>query len=124
MSTPGVHNPIADEHHEASNEHLLTRRAALSSGLGALLMPVAGLLSPAAAAPTIEDAAGIDEFLTNIPDICMVATETVEGPYYLDKSIVRADIREDEPGRRLDLELRIINSNAACRPVEGAVVSS
>ncbi|MBP0441461.1 intradiol ring-cleavage dioxygenase [Tianweitania sediminis] len=55
--------------------------------------------------------------------MCRVSTATVEGPYYIDKEIVRSDIREDQPGVPLELELRLVNANRGCAPTAGAVVS-
>ncbi|MGE0854973.1 MAG: intradiol ring-cleavage dioxygenase, partial [Hyphomicrobiaceae bacterium] len=40
----------------------------------------------------------------------------VEGPYYFDPKLVRADITEGKPGLRLDLVLKIIDK-ASCAPM-------
>ena len=113
---------IAEEHEEAPNEYLITRRATLLGVMGTILTPVSGLLSPALAQGTLKEAAEIGDVLGNL-DLCRVTTATVEGPYYIDKEIVRADIREDQSGVPLELELRLVNANASCRPIAGAVVS-
>ncbi len=116
-------NNAVEEHEEAPNEYLIKRRTALMGLLGTVLMPVSGLLSPALAQSSLEDAAGIGDVLENIPDMCRVTTATIEGPYYIDKEIVRSDIREDQPGVPLELELRLVNANAGCSPIAGAAVS-
>jgi len=110
-------------HEEAPNEFLIPRRTALFGLLGTVLTPVSGLLSPALAQGTLKEAAEIGDFLNSIPDMCRVTTATVEGPYYIDKEIVRADIREGQRGVPLELELRLVNANASCRPIAGALVS-
>ncbi len=114
---------LIEELEEAPNEYLITRRATLFGVLGTMLTPVTGLLSPALAQGTLKEAAEIGELLKNIPGMCRVTTATIEGPYYIDKEIVRSDIREDQPGIPLDLELRLVNANAGCRPIQGAAVS-
>ena len=112
-----------EEHEEAPNEFVINRRAALIGVLGTILTPVSGLLSPASAANTLKEGAEVGDFLNKIPGMCRVATATVEGPYYIDKNIIRSDIRENQPGVPLELELQIVNANASCRPIKGAVVS-
>ncbi|HEV2560234.1 MAG TPA: intradiol ring-cleavage dioxygenase [Microvirga sp.] len=112
-----------EEDDEAPNEYLITRRATLLGVMGTILTPVTGLLSPALAQGSLKEAAEIGEVLKNIPGLCRVTTATIEGPYYIDKGIVRADIREDQPGVPLDLEIRLVNANAGCRPIQGAAVS-
>ncbi len=116
-------DPVVEEHDEAPNEYLIERRTALIGLLGTILTPVSGLLSPALAQSTLKEAAEIGDVLESIPDMCRVATATIEGPYYIDKEIVRSDIREDQPGVPLELELRLVNANGGCRPIEGALVS-
>ena len=112
-----------EEHEEAPNEFIITRRSALVGLLGTALVPVSGLLSPAMAQSSLEQAAEIGDFLENIPDMCRVTTATVEGPYYIDERLVRSDIREDQPGVPLEFELRLVIANADCGPIAGAVIS-
>jgi protocatechuate 3,4-dioxygenase beta subunit len=38
---------------------------------------------------------------------CVLATEETQGPYWFDVDSIRRDIREDRPGARLDLALRV-----------------
>jgi protocatechuate 3,4-dioxygenase beta subunit len=112
-----------EEREEAPNEFIISRRAALAGVMGMILTPVSGLLSPAMASSTLKQAAEIGDVLNDLPDVCRVAAASVEGPYYIDKAIVRSDIREQQLGVPLELELRVVNSNAGCRPIEGVVVS-
>ena len=112
---------------EAPNEFLLGRRGALVGLAGAAVTSISGLLAPALAQRTyrpdnIKDAAEIGDFLEKLPQ-CRLTTATVEGPYFIDQRIIRSDIRENQPGVPLELELRVANANASCRPVAGAVVS-
>ena len=118
---------IEEQREEAPNEILLGRRTALFGLAGGTLVSMSGLLSPAFAQRTfrsdnIKDSAEVGEFLDNLPQ-CRLTTATVEGPYFIDERIVRSDIREKQQGVPLELELRIANANASCRPVGGAVVS-
>ena len=112
------------DHHadgEAPNEIVLTRRTLLRGALAAALTPVSGLLTPASA-QTIKQAAEIGGVLGGI-NMCRVATSTIQGPYYIDKSIVRSDIRENQAGVPLELEFRLVNANGGCGPIAGALVS-
>jgi len=116
-----------DQHDEAPNEFRLGRRAALLGILGGTITSVGGLLSPAFAqrafsSGNINDAAEVGDFLDSLPQ-CRLTTATVEGPYYIDQRIIRSDVREGQPGVPLELELRVANANASCRPIGGAVVS-
>jgi protocatechuate 3,4-dioxygenase beta subunit len=52
---------------------------------------------------------------------CAVTPELTEGPYYFDADAVRSDIREDRPGERLRLGIRVRDA-ASCEPVSNAVV--
>ncbi len=115
------------EPEEAPNEFLLGRRGALVGLAGAAVTSISGLLAPALAQRTyrpdnIKDAAEIGDFLEKLPQ-CRLTTATVEGPYFIDQRIIRSDIRENQPGVPLELELQVVNANASCRPVRGAVVS-
>jgi protocatechuate 3,4-dioxygenase beta subunit len=121
--TKSHYDAAVEEHEEAPNEFLINRRTALVGVLGTILTPITGLLSPASAASSLKEAAEIGKFLNNIPGMCRVATETIEGPYYIDQRIVRSDIREDQPGVPLELELRLVNANGGCQPIAGAAVS-
>ena len=117
------YNIPAHENEEAPNEFIIKRRSVLLGLLGTTLTPVSGLLAPAYAQDAIKGATQIEDFLANLPDMCRITTATVEGPYFIDQRIVRSNIRENQPGVPLELELRVVNANASCRPVKGAVVS-
>ena len=52
---------------------------------------------------------------------CAVTPQLTEGPYYFDADAVRSDIREDRPGERLRLAIRV-RSVGSCEPVPNAVV--
>ena len=52
---------------------------------------------------------------------CAQTAEQTEGPYYLDTDAIRSDIREDRPGTRLALALRV-RAGEECTPVENAIV--
>ena len=80
MQKPNIDDAV-DEHEEAPNEYLIQRRTALMGLLGTVLTPVSGLLSPALAQSSLEDAAGIGDVLAEIPDMCRVSTSTIEGPF-------------------------------------------
>lgn len=54
------------------------------------------------------------------PNVCVVAPEMTEGPYYFDPALVRADITEGKPGTPLDFTLQVVDS--ACAPLENARV--
>ena len=121
MSKPSS-DAVFEEHEEAPNEFLIQRRTALVGLLGTILTPISGLLSPALAGKTVKESVEVGDFLGSLP-VCRITTATVEGPYYIDQRIVRSDIRENQPGIPLELELRIANANARCSPIKGAVVS-
>ena len=116
-------NQIAEHQEEAANEIRLGRRAVMACAVGAALTPVAGLLAPASAQSSLKQATEIGDLLAGIPNMCRVTSATIEGPYYIDQRIVRSDIRESQPGVPLELELRLVNANAGCGPIAGALVS-
>jgi protocatechuate 3,4-dioxygenase beta subunit len=81
---------------------------------GLALWPLT-LAAPPAWAQAAADGAGLIS-----PNVCLLAPETTEGPYYLDPELVRADITEGLPGAPLQLLLQVVNET--CRPIEGARV--
>lgn len=83
----------------------LSRRAALLGLTGA----ASAVRIPAALAAQPEAGA------------CLLMPETVEGPFYVDPHLVRADIREDRTGLPLALRLRVIESGP-CTPLSRARV--
>jgi len=54
-------------------------------------------------------------------NVCLVAPEVTEGPFYLDPGLVRAEITEGRPGVPLELTLQVVTE--ACVPVPGARVN-
>jgi protocatechuate 3,4-dioxygenase beta subunit len=87
----------------------LTRRHALGSLVlgagGSPLLP--GLVRAEAATPAAKD----------LPQgVCVLTPQAVEGPYYFDPSLVRADITEGRPGAAMKLTLKIVEMGS-CRPI-------
>ncbi|CAE6363101.1 unnamed protein product, partial [Rhizoctonia solani] len=59
---------------------------------------------------------------TNIQNsTCVTAPEVTEGPYYINNELVRADIREDQGGIDLLLDIGVIDTTT-CQPLEDAFV--
>ncbi|GAB6841292.1 protocatechuate 3,4-dioxygenase beta subunit [Methylorubrum rhodinum] len=86
-----------------------SRRGLLSAlGLGA-----AGLLSRPAAAAAPPDEAG--------EGACLLTPQAIEGPFYTDPRLVRADITEGREGVPMRLRLRVIEAGP-CTPLAGARV--
>jgi protocatechuate 3,4-dioxygenase beta subunit len=54
-------------------------------------------------------------------NVCLLTPQAVEGPYYFDPKLVRADITEGLPGIPTKLMLQVIEA-ASCTPVENARV--
>lgn len=52
-------------------------------------------------------------------DVCALTPQSVEGPFYVDPKLIRADIREGRDGIPLRLRLRVIEIGP-CTPVAGA----
>jgi hypothetical protein len=52
---------------------------------------------------------------------CVLAPESVQGPYYLPDELVRADMRESQPGVPLLVDLQVFDANS-CETIEGVVV--
>ncbi|MBS0239407.1 MAG: intradiol ring-cleavage dioxygenase [Proteobacteria bacterium] len=92
----------------------LSRRQALKTALAA---PVASTMvaEPALAASETPAAAA------QPPGQCILLPQAVEGPYYFDPKLVRADITEGRPGAPLRLSLCIIEAGS-CTPISGARV--
>ncbi|EPX86539.1 Protocatechuate 3,4-dioxygenase beta subunit [Rubellimicrobium thermophilum DSM 16684] len=90
-----------------------TRRALLAT----LAVSPAALLGahPAPAQEAAATAAGLIS-----PNVCLLAVEVTEGPYYIDPGLLRTDITEGLPGVPLELLIQVVD--AACRPIAGARV--
>ncbi|GLW90074.1 intradiol ring-cleavage dioxygenase [Actinokineospora globicatena] len=67
-------------------------------------------------------AAGADPaVLLSEATTCTLSPTTTQGPYYFDADKVRGDIREDRQGMRLDLALKVVDSEG-CGPLKDVVV--
>jgi protocatechuate 3,4-dioxygenase beta subunit len=53
---------------------------------------------------------------------CTLTPEQIEGPFYLDKALVREVISEGKPGEPLQLVLRVLEASASCAPIPRVVV--
>ena len=114
---------VDEPKNETPNEFMLGRRAALFGLAGGTIASVAGLVTPASAQQTLRQSAEVGKMLESIPNMCRVASATIEGPYYIDQRIIRSDIRENQPGVPLELQFRVVNASGGCRPINGALVS-
>ena len=54
------------------------------------------------------------------PNVCLVAPETTEGPFYFDPALVRSDVTEDKTGVPLELTLQVVDET--CTPLANARV--
>ncbi len=89
----------------------LSRREALA------VMSAATATLANAAAAAAEQTAAADEAEGG----CVLIAQAVEGPFYFDPKLERADITEGRPGAALDLVLTIIESGP-CTPIASARV--
>lgn len=90
----------------------MTRRRALTtlSATGVAAVPFGARAQPAALRKLLPAA-----------NVCMLTPEAVEGPFYLDQKLERADITEGRPGVPLGLVLQVVEASD-CAPVKGARV--
>jgi protocatechuate 3,4-dioxygenase beta subunit len=89
---------------------VLSRRAAFA----ALSVPAVNALIGAARAAPLADSGALR-------NVCLLTPQSIEGPYYLDPRLVRAQIAESRTGVPLRIDLRVING-ATCKPGERARV--
>jgi len=54
-------------------------------------------------------------------NVCALTPTVTQGPYYFDADRVRSDIREDRPGTKLRLVIRLQDSEG-CAPISDAIV--
>ena len=93
----------------------LTRRRALTliatTVAGGVMVPqrLFAQSSAADAAPLLPDA-----------DVCVLTPEVMQGPFYFDPGLVRADITEGRPGVPITVRMQVVD--ATCRPQPGARV--
>jgi len=89
---------------------VLSRRAALA----ALSVPAASALTSAVHAAPNADAGALR-------NACFLTPQSIEGPYYLDPQLIRAQIAGGRAGVPLRVDLRVIDG-ATCKPSERARV--
>lgn len=91
----------------------LSRRQALKAALAAPALPAmaTSVSADVKETPAAEQPAGI----------CTLLPQAVEGPFYFDPKLMRADIAEGHPGAPLRLELRLIETGP-CTPLANARV--
>lgn len=99
----------------------MTDRLSRRQALRGLMLGTAGagLASSASAADTPSTSA--PSAAAQPPGVCTLFPQAVEGPYYFDPQLVRADITDGRPGLALQLDLRVIESGP-CTPITNARV--
>ncbi|MFQ6146015.1 intradiol ring-cleavage dioxygenase [Streptomyces seoulensis] len=105
---------------------LLSRRRVLALGgaAGAVALTGAGAAAraadrgPAAGAGTLD---AVKAAATASPTCMRLATEQIEGPYYIDYELFRRDVVEDRTGIPLVLVLRAVDS-ATCKPLRDSAI--
>ncbi|GEP04164.1 intradiol ring-cleavage dioxygenase [Methylobacterium oxalidis] len=88
---------------------LFTSRRSLFAAFGA---GAAGLLPRAAISASSAEGEA---------EVCVLTPQSIEGPFYRDSRLVRADIAEGRAGVPLRLRLRVVEAGS-CQPVAGARV--
>ena len=115
------------DHHEGqrvSRRRLIT--GVSSIGLGGLLAACAGE-TPAVTTSTgavVTPSATTTRDLASLfagSSVCSLTAATTQGPYHFDADRIRSDIREDKPGVRLRLAIKLQDSET-CGPLPGAAV--
>jgi protocatechuate 3,4-dioxygenase beta subunit len=53
--------------------------------------------------------------------IIFIAPEVTEGPFYLNNDLVRQDVRENQQGILLELDIGVIDTST-CQPLPNALV--
>jgi protocatechuate 3,4-dioxygenase beta subunit len=89
-----------------------TRRGALS----ALALGAAGAALPAQRSVAADPATATNPASSQPRGACTLTPQAVEGPFYFDPKLVRADIAEDRAGAPVKLVLRIIEAGP-CTPL-------
>lgn len=93
----------------------LTRRAALG------VVAASASMAPLAAQTQSPTPSPVQSRLLPGATMCVLTPQAVEGPYYFDPKLERADITEGKPGVPLGLVLQVVNA-ASCAPLKGARV--
>lgn len=111
--------------HDHEGQRVSRRKliAGISSlGLGSLLAACAPDAPPTS--PSVAATATTAKDLTPLFDkagTCTLAPATTAGPFYFDADRIRSDIREDRPGARLRVAIKVQDSET-CEPLPKAVV--
>jgi protocatechuate 3,4-dioxygenase beta subunit len=127
-----THNSAAyrggmEHDHEGQRVSRRTLFAGISSlGLGGLLAACTGSSVETSTGETVSPQAttspkASDTDLFADATTCELTEETTQGPYYFDADKVRSDIREDREGTRLDVAIKVQDSET-CRALPNAVV--
>ncbi|MGH6734594.1 MAG: intradiol ring-cleavage dioxygenase [Methyloceanibacter sp.] len=88
----------------------MTRRQALAGAVAATGLTIAGRPAAAGGRATLADA-----------KVCVLTPEAMEGPFYFDPKLVRADITEGKRGAPLALTLQVVEAET-CSKLGGARV--
>lgn len=59
--------------------------------------------------------------MCSLSSMISIAPEVTEGPYYLNNDLVRQDLREDQGGILLELDIGVIDTST-CQPLPNALV--
>ncbi|WP_460524712.1 intradiol ring-cleavage dioxygenase [Flindersiella endophytica] len=116
--------------HEGQRVSRRTLFAGISSiGLGGLLAACGGsdvqtstgeTVSPSTTSTPSTSSTELADLFADA-STCTLTEETTQGPYYFDADKVRSDIREDREGTRLDLAIKVQDSET-CKALANAVV--
>jgi protocatechuate 3,4-dioxygenase beta subunit len=126
MTPVGDHDPFEPGNHEVSHALLSRRRMLVAAGAGVVagVGAAAWLGAGGEAEPAADDGVGAAAATPSAgagADLCMLTTEQVEGPYYLDLGLFRRDVRERKAGVPLRLDIDVVDA-ATCRPLGDAAV--
>jgi protocatechuate 3,4-dioxygenase beta subunit len=115
----------------------ISRRRALAVGgtvsLGGLIAACTGNGSSSTSASATSTAAASSAATTSADTVsalldqapqCVMAVEETQGPYWFDVDSIRSDIREDRPGTKLQLALRVQDLTNCSADGSAAVVSN
>ncbi|MFC9765588.1 intradiol ring-cleavage dioxygenase [Rhodococcus jostii] len=115
----------------------ISRRRALTVGgtvsLGGLIAACTGNGSSSTSASATSTAAASSATTTSADTVsalldqsprCVLAVEETQGPYWFDVDSIRSDIREDRPGTKLQLALRVQDLTNCSADGSAAVVSN
>ena len=96
----------------------LTRRQALTGAAATFGVGLAAGKSPPA-----QERLAAERLAATLPgaNVCILTPEAVQGPFYFDPKLVRADITEGRPGAPLALTLQVVSAKD-CTRLKGARV--